>query len=185
MKSSVARAMQQTIQASVKVGDRIPNSQLRESSTTEYDSGNNCPLPAKPVEISDLVKGKRVAIFGVPGAFTSTCSGQHVPSYLNHLDDLKAKGVDEVVCVSVNDAAVMAAWGKSLNVNGRIRMLGDGTGSFARAIGLAFDHPTMGLRCRRFSMLVNDGIIELLNVEQGSYALSDAKTMLTQMAQKQ
>ncbi len=165
----------------IKPGDKIPNASLRES--TGYDDASHCPLPPQPVEIEALTKGKKVVFFGLPGAFTPTCSGKHLPGYLATYDALRAKGVDEIVCVSVNDAYVMAAWGRDQKVGNRIRMLGDGNGELAKKLGLDVDLSAggMGTRCRRFSMLVVDGIAKTLNVEEpGKFDVSNAETMLRQ-----
>jgi peroxiredoxin len=126
----------------------------------------------------------RGSFFGLPGAFTPTCSGKHVPGYLAQYAALKAKGVDEVVCVSVNDAYVMAAWGQDQKVTGRIRMLGDGNAEFAKKLGLDVDKSAsgMGTRCQRFSMLVVNGVVKTVNVESpGKFEVSDAATMLRQV----
>src|SRR5437016_2316405 len=116
----------------IQPGDRIPNATLRESKG--YDPTSHCPTSPEPVEVEALTKGKKVVIFGVPGAFTPTCSAKHLPSYLEAHDALKAKGVDEIVCVSVNDGYVMGAWGRDQNVGTRLRMLGDGSGDFAKKL---------------------------------------------------
>nr|HPH29224.1 peroxiredoxin [Pseudomonadota bacterium] len=118
------------------------------------------------------------------GAYTPTCSAQHVPGYVAHLDQLKAKGVDEVWCVSVNDGFVMAAWGRDEKAIGKVRMLGDGSADFAKKLGLELDLTMagMGMRMKRFSMLVEDGVVKQLNVEQGNkFEVSDAATMLGQL----
>ena len=166
----------------IKVGDNIPNASLRES--TGYDDVSHCPVPPQPVEVAALTKGKKVVFFGLPGAFTPTCSGKHVPGYLEAQSALKAKGVDEIICVSVNDGYVMAAWGRDQKVDGRIRMLGDGNAELTKALGLEVDlgKGGMGTRCRRFSMLVVDGVVKSINVEEaGKFDVSDAQTMLKQV----
>lgn len=166
----------------IKVGDKIPNASLRES--TAYNDEAHCPAPPALVEVEALTKGKKVVFFGLPGAFTTTCSGKHVPGYLAAHDALEAKGVDEIVCVSVNDGYVMAAWGSDQKVDGRIRMLGDGNAELTKALGLDVDMTKsgMGTRCRRFSMLVVDGIVKSINVEEpGKFDVSDAQTMLEQV----
>src|SRR5262249_14602547 len=129
-------------------------------------------------------KGKKVVFFGLPGAFTPTCSGKHVPGYLEAEAALKAKGVDEIVCISVNDGFVMAAWGRAQKVGTRIRMLGDGSADFTKKLGVELDLTAngMGVRCRRFSMLVEDGVVKTVNVEAGGkFEVSDAQTMLKQV----
>jgi peroxiredoxin len=164
----------------IKPGDRIPDATLFES--TEF--GDACPLSPKPVRVADATNGKRIVIFGLPGAYTPTCSAQHVPGYVAHLDQLKAKGVDEVWCVSVNDGFVMAAWGRDEKAIGKVRMLGDGSADFAKKLGLELDLTMagMGMRMKRFSMLVEDGVVKQLNVEQGNkFEVSDAATMLGQL----
>lgn len=166
----------------IKSGDALPAATLRES--TGYDEGSHCPTSPQPVEVSAITKGKKIVFFGLPGAFTPTCSGKHVPGYLAQYSELKAKGVDEIVCVSVNDAYVMAAWGRDQKVGDRIRMLGDGNGEFAKKLGLDADLTSggMGTRCRRFSMFVVDGVVKSLNVESpGKFEVSDAATMLKQV----
>jgi glutaredoxin/glutathione-dependent peroxiredoxin len=166
----------------IKVGDKLPNATLRES--TGYDEASHCPVPPQPVEVEALTKGKKVVFFGLPGAFTPTCSGKHVPGYLAAHDALKGKGIDEIICVSVNDGYVMAAWGRDQNVGGKIRMLGDGNAEFARALGLEVDlsKSGMGTRVRRFSMYAVDGVVKSINVEEaGKFDVSDAQTMLKQV----
>ncbi len=164
----------------IKVGDRIPDATLYES--TEF--GEACPVNPKKVSVAEAVAGKRVVIFGLPGAYTPTCSAKHVPGYVANLDQLKQKGVDEVWCISVNDGYVMAAWGKDQHAIGKVRMLGDGSGEFSKKLGLEMDlgGSGMGLRCKRFSMLVEDGVVKQLNVEQpGKFEVSNAETMLQQL----
>jgi len=163
---------------SIQIGDRIPEATLTES--TEF--GEACPVNPSPVVVLDAIKGKRIVIFGLPGAFTPTCSAKHVPGYVEKLGDLKAKKVDEVWCVSVNDGYVMAAWGREQGAIGKIRMLGDGSGDFAKKLGLTVDIPGMGTRMRRFSLLVDDGVVKQVNVEApGKFEVSDAGTMLSQL----
>src|SRR6185503_8516833 len=142
-------------------GSKIPDATLFES--TEF--GDACPLPPAKVSVGDATKGKRIVVFGLPGAFTPTCSSKHVPGYLAELGRLREKGVDEVWCVSVNDGYVMAAWGRDQKAFGKIRFLGDGSAELAKKIGLDVDIPGMGLRVKRFSMLVEDGVVKSLNVE--------------------
>lgn len=164
----------------IKPGDTLPDATLFE--TTEF--GEACPLSPQPVNVTAAAKGKRIAIFGLPGAYTPTCSAQHVPGYLKHLDALKAKGVDEVWCVSVNDAFVMAAWGRDENAIGKIRFLGDGSADFAKKLGLELDltGAGMGMRMQRCSMFVVDGVVKTVNVEAPmKFEVSNAETMLTQV----
>ena len=165
----------------IKIGEHIPDATLME--TVEF--GEACPLSPKPVQVAEATKGKRIVIFGLPGAYTPTCSAKHVPGYVQHLDQLKAKKIDEVWCVSVNDGFVMAAWGKAENAIGKVRMLGDGNADLAKKLGLEVDLSKggMGTRMQRFSMLVDDGVVKQLNVEApGKFDVSDAATMLRQLA---
>lgn len=162
----------------IKIGDKLPNATLTES--TEF--GDACPVAPAKVSTVEAAAGKRVVIFGLPGAYTPTCSAQHVPGYLANLDALRAKGVDEVWCVSVNDGYVMAAWGRDQHAIGKIRMLGDGSAELTRALGLDVDIPGMGVRLKRCSLLVNDGTIEQVNVEApGKFEASSAEAMLAQL----
>ncbi len=167
----------------IKIGDRLPDGKLME--TTEFDSATQCALPPKPVNVAEAVKGKKIVIFAVPGAYTPTCSVKHVPGYLHNLDQLKAKGVDEVWCIAANDAFVMAAWGRDQKGLGKIRFLADGSAHWAKALGLHLDLDAngMGMRIQRFSMLVDDGVVKQLNVEgPGKFEVSDAGTMQKQLA---
>ena len=166
----------------IKVGDRLPDGKLMES--TEFDSGTQCAMQPKEVNVGEAVKGTKIAIFGLPGAYTPTCSAKHVPSYMHNLDKLKAKGVNEVWCVAVNDAFVMAHWGRDFRAIGKIRFLGDGSAAWTKALGLGLDLNArgMGLRMQRFSMLVDNGVIKSVNVEgPGKFEVSDAETMLKQL----
>jgi len=162
----------------IKIGDRVPDATLTES--TEF--GEACPVAPQKHSAAELAKGKRVVVFGLPGAFTPTCSAKHVPGYLAHLGDLKAKGVDEVWCVSVNDGFVMAAWGRDQHAIGKIRFFGDGSAELTKKLGLEVDIPGMGIRCRRFSMFVDNGVVKQVNVEEsGKFEVSNAETMLKQL----
>ena len=143
-----------------------------------------CAIGPNEFKIEDLTRGRKVAIFGLPGAFTPTCSAKHVPSYLQNIDRLKAKGVADVLCMSVNDAFVMGAWGRDQTAGGKVRMMADGSAQYTKALGLEFDLAAkgLGMRCQRFSMLVDDGVVKLLNIEApGKYEVSDAETMLKQL----
>ena len=165
----------------IKVGDKLPSGMLQEYH--EVATGA-CAVGPNPVAVEELTKGKKVVIFGLPGAFTPTCSAKHVPSYLQHYAELKAKGVDTVACVSVNDAFVMGAWARDQHTDGKVRMLGDGSGEFTKALGLTLDLTArgMGVRSQRYSMLVDDGVVKALNVEAGGkFEVSDADTMLKQL----
>ena len=165
----------------IKVGDRLPAGTLQEFYEVEKDG---CAIGPNPVKIEDLTKGRKVVLFGLPGAFTPTCSAKHVPSYVANYDKLKAKGVDAIACMSVNDAFVMGAWAKDQKSDDKIRMLADGSAEYTKALGLEFDLAGrgMGLRCQRFSMLVDDGVVKKLNIEAaGKYEVSGAETMLQQL----
>jgi peroxiredoxin len=165
----------------IQVGDRIPDATLTES--TEF--GEACPVSPSKVSVAEATQKKRVVIFGLPGAYTPTCSAKHVPGYVQKLADLKAKKIDEVWCVSVNDGYVMAAWGREQKAIGKVRMLGDGNGDFAKKLGLETDLSGggMGLRMKRFSMLVDDGVVKSVNVEApGKFEVSDVDSMLKQLA---
>jgi len=158
----------------VKVGDKVPSVTLR------YIG----PEGVQQVSSEEFFAGKKVALFGVPGAFTRTCSQRHLPSYVTNAAALKAKGVDTIACIAVNDQFVMDAWGKSAGAEGKIVMLGDGSGEFAHAIGLELDRVKegMGIRTQRYSMLVDNGVIKVLNIEQpGVYEVSSAESMLKAM----
>ena len=165
----------------IKVGDRLPEGTLTEFIETETAG---CSLGPNSFKVKDLVKGKKIAIFGLPGAYTPTCSAKHVPSYLENYDKLKAKRVDEIWCISVNDAFVMGAWGRDQKATGKIRMMADGSAEFAKKLGLELDLTArgMGVRMNRISMLVDDGVVKQLNVEgPGKFEVSDAETMLKQL----
>jgi peroxiredoxin len=158
----------------IKVGDRIPSATLKEVK----ESG------AQDVTTDEFFKGKKVALFAVPGAFTSTCSVKHLPSFANNADTLRGKGVDRIACVAVNDASVMKAWGEQSGTVGKVTMLSDGNGDFARAIGVEADMSKfgMGKRSRRYSMLVDDGVVKQFNLEEpGAYGVSSGDHMLSHM----
>ncbi|HVJ60000.1 MAG TPA: peroxiredoxin [Burkholderiaceae bacterium] len=166
----------------IKVGDRLPEGTLQEFIEVETAG---CALGPNTFKVEELVKGKKIAIFGLPGAFTPTCSAKHVPSYLQNYEALKSKGVDEIWCVSVNDPFVMGAWGRDQKTGSRIRMMADGSADYTRKLGLELDLTArgMGVRCQRFSMLVDDGVVKTLNVEgPGKFEVSDGATMLKQAA---
>ncbi len=165
----------------IKVGDRLPEGTLSEYIEVE---GNGCSIGPNEFKVGDLTKGRKVVIFGLPGAFTPTCSAKHVPSYVQNREALKAKGVDDVICMSVNDAFVMGAWARDQKSAGKVRMMGDGSASYTKALGLELDLNArgMGTRCQRFSMLVDNGVVKTLNVEApGKYEVSGAETMLKQL----
>ena len=164
----------------IKVGDTLPAVTLAEYSEVE---GNGCSIGPNPVDITKAAAGKTVAVFAVPGAFTPTCSAKHVPSYLQNYDAMRAAGVDEIWCLSVNDPFVMGAWARDQKTGGQIRMLADGDAAFAKATGLTLDlnGKGLGLRSNRYSMLVRDGKVATLNIEgPGKFEVSDAGTLLTQ-----
>jgi peroxiredoxin len=167
----------------LKVGDKLPAGTLQEFVEVE---GNGCSLGPNSFDVEKSTAGKKIAIFGLPGAFTPTCSAKHVPGYVEKADDLKAAGVDEVWCVSVNDPFVMGAWGREQNTAGKVRMMADGSAAFANATGLTMDLTSrgMGVRSQRYSMLVDDGVVKALNVEApGKFEVSDADTLLAQAQQ--
>ncbi|KWT97831.1 MULTISPECIES: peroxiredoxin [unclassified Variovorax] len=164
----------------IQVGDTLPSATLQEYSEVE---GEGCSIGPNPVDVSKAAAGKTIAIFGLPGAFTPTCSAKHVPGYVQNYDALKAAGVDEIWCVSVNDAFVMGAWARDQKTGTKVRMLADGSGVFANATGLTLDLTArgMGVRSNRYSMLVKDGKVAALNVEApGKFEVSDAETLLKQ-----
>ena len=164
----------------IQVGDKIPATTLMEYSEVE---GNGCSIGPNAVDVQKASAGKTIAVFALPGAFTPTCSAKHVPGYVEHAADFKAAGVDEIWCVSVNDAFVMGAWARDQKTGAKVRMLADGSADFSKATGLTLDLTArgMGLRSNRYSMLVKDGVVTQLNDEQGGgYAVSDAATLLKQ-----
>lgn len=164
----------------IKVGDTLPDVTLMEYSEVE---GNGCSIGPNAVKVGEAAKGKTIALFALPGAFTPTCSAKHVPGYVEKIGDLKAAGVDEVWCLSVNDAFVMGAWARDQKTEGKVRMLADGSGDFARAAGLTMDltGKGMGVRSARYSMLVKGGKVATLNVEApGKFEVSGADTILAQ-----
>ena len=158
----------------LKAGDKLPNATFMTPS----------PEGPKPVTTDEVFKGKTVALFAVPGAFTPTCSAKHLPGFKTHAADLKAKGVDTIACVSVNDVFVMKAWGKDQGVTDEVLLLADGNGDFSKAIGLDFDGSKFGMgpRSQRYSMVVNDGVVEALNLEEaGQFEVSSADYMLAHL----
>src|ERR1700740_1092199 len=162
----------------IKVGDALPEGTLSEYIEVE---GNGCTIGPNEFKIGDLTKGKKVVVFGLPGAFTPTCSAKHWRGYVQNLDKLKGRGVNDVICMSVNDAFVMGAWARDQKTGGKVRMMGDGSAAYTKVLGLEFDLTArgLGLRCQRFSMLVDNGVVKTLNIEApGKYEVSDAETML-------
>ena len=164
----------------IKVGDSLPAVTLQEYSEVE---GNGCSIGPNPVDVAQATAGKTIALFGLPGAFTPTCSAKHVPGFVTQAETFKKAGVDEIWCVSVNDAFVMGAWARDQKATGKVRMLADGSAEFAKASGLTLDLTArgMGVRSTRYSMLVKDGKVAALNVEApGKFEVSDADTLLKQ-----
>jgi peroxiredoxin len=164
----------ETIPMTIKVGDKLPEATFM-TSTTDGPT---------PVTTDDVFKGKTVALFALPGAFTPTCSAKHLPGFRDHAADFKAKGVDTIACVSVNDVFVMKAWGKDQGITDEVLLLADGNGAFSKAIGLDFDGSKfgMGTRSQRYSAIVKDGVVQTLNVEQaGQFEVSSADYMLAQL----
>jgi len=164
----------------LKVGDKLPAGSLSEFIEVE---GEGCSLGPNSFDLQKITAGKTLAIFALPGAFTPTCSAQHVPGYLAKAAEFTAAGVDEIWCVSVNDAFVMGAWGREQQAAGKVRMMADGSADFARATGLTLDLTArgMGVRSQRYSMLVVDGVVRTLNIEApGKFEVSDADTLLAQ-----
>lgn len=164
----------------IKVGDTLPPATLMEYSEVE---GNGCSIGPNPVDVAKATAGKTIAILALPGAFTPTCSAKHVPGFVERAHEFKAAGVDEIWCVSVNDAFVMGAWGREQKTAGKVRMMADGSADFARALGLTLDLSArgMGVRSARYSMLVKDGKVTALNVDApGKFEVSDAGTLLAQ-----
>lgn len=162
----------------VKVGDHIPDGTLTEFIETE---SAGCSVGPNDFKVADLVKGKKILMFALPGAFTPTCSAKHVPGYIEHIDAIKAKGVDEVWCVAVNDAFVMGAWGREQHAQGKVRMLGDGSATWTKAMGLELDLTArnMGVRSQRYAAIIDDGVIKALAVEEpGAFEVSSAEAML-------
>ena len=157
----------------IKVGDRVPSATLHRMT----------PDGPQTVTTDEIFSGRRVAIFGLPGAFTPTCSGEHLPGFVEHAGALEAKGIDAIACVAVNDAFVMDAWGRDRQVGDKVMMLADGNGEFTRKLDLEADLQAfgLGLRSKRFSMIVEDGVVKTLNIEEGrGLKVSDAETLLKQ-----
>jgi peroxiredoxin len=158
----------------IKVGDRLPKATLIKASAEG----------PQPVDSEDYFRGRRVALFSVPGAFTPTCSARHLPGFVDKADEILGKGVDEIACTAVNDAFVLQAWAQSAGAEGKVTMLADGNGEFVKALGLDMDSSRfgMGQRGQRFSMLVKDGVVEQLNIEEpGAFNVSSADYVLEQL----
>ncbi|HYD38355.1 MAG TPA: peroxiredoxin [Allosphingosinicella sp.] len=159
---------------SIKVGDKLPKATLVKAT----------PEGPQPIDSEDYFGGRRIALFSVPGAFTPTCSARHLPGYIDRVDELKGKGVDEIACIAVNDAFVMQAWAESAGAAGKVTMLADGNGDFARALGLTMDGSKFGLgeRGSRWSAIVNDGVVEQLHVEEpGAFNVSSADYLIERL----
>ena len=162
----------------IKVGDRVPDGTLTEFIETETAG---CALGPNAFQVADLVKGKKILMFALPGAFTPTCSTKHVPGYVANFDAIKAKGVDEVWCVAVNDAFVMGAWGRDQKVDGKVRMMADGSAAWTKALGLELDLTArgMGIRSQRYAAYIVDGVVNVLHIEgPGAFEVSDAASMI-------
>ena len=167
----------------LKVGDRLPAGKLAEFIEVE---GNGCSLGPNTFDIEQATTGKTIAIFALPGAYTPTCSAKHVPGFVEKADELKAAGVDEIWCISVNDPFVMGAWGRDQHTAGKVRMMADGSADFTKSAEMTLDLVArgMGVRSQRYSMLVVDGLVKTLNVEgPGKFEVSDADTLLAQVKQ--
>ena len=167
-------------QMTIKVGDKLPAGTLYEFIEDETPG---CTLGPNAFKVEEITPGKRIAILGLPGAFTPTCSAKHLPGFLKLTDEFKNKKVDEIWCLSVNDAFVMGAWGRDQGAKGKVRMMGDGSGAYSKALGLEFDLTArgMGIRSQRYSMLVVDGVVKAFNLDQpGKFEVSDAETLLKQ-----
>lgn len=165
----------------IKIGDTLPEGQLAEFIENETEG---CSLGPNTFNVSDLVKGKKIALFAVPGAFTPTCSAKHLPGYVQHVAEFKAKGVDEIWAISVNDAFVMGAWGRDQKATGSVRLLADGNASFVKALGLEADFSKngMGIRSQRFSAFIDNGVVKQLNIEEPrTFEVSTAEVLLSQI----
>lgn len=166
---------------SIEIGQKLPEATLYEFM---HEQTEGCAIGPNAVQVSQAVAGKTIVIFALPGAYTPTCSASHVPGFVEKASEIKAKGVDEIWCVSVNDAFVMGAWGESLGATGVIRMMGDGSAEFTQKLGLEQDLSTRGLgvRSQRYAMIVQDGVVKSLNVEApGKFEVSDAQSVLNQL----
>ena len=165
----------------IAVGQKLPNATLYEFLD---EASEGCAIGPNAFVVEKLAAGKKVVIFALPGAFTPTCSAQHVPGFIEHHDALKSKGVDEIWCISVNDPFVMGAWGRDLKVNGKVRMLGDGSAEFTKKLGMEFDLTARGLgvRSQRYAMIVEDGVVKTLDLEApGKFEVSDAASVLKKL----
>jgi peroxiredoxin (alkyl hydroperoxide reductase subunit C) len=162
----------------IQVGDTLPAGTITEFIETEQPG---CAIGPNSFKVEELVKGKKIVIFGLPGAYTPTCSAKHVPGYVDHIDALRAKGVDEVWCLAVNDAFVMGAWGKDQKATGKVRMMADGSAAYTLSLGLQLDLTArgMGMRSNRYAMIVDNGVVKHLGVEgPGKFEVSSAEAIL-------
>jgi peroxiredoxin len=167
---------------SIKIGDTLPEGTLMEYIEVE---GEGCSVGPNAFKVSDLTAGKKVIFFGLPGAFTPGCSNFHLPGFVKHFDDFKARGVDAIYCLSVNDAFVMGAWARDQKTAGKVRLLADGSGAFTKQLGLELDLTTkgMGIRSQRYAMLVDKGVVKQLNIDaSGKIEASGAETLLKQLS---
>ena len=165
----------------ITVGQKLPHATLYEFLNEESEG---CSLGPNAFEVENLVAGKKIVIFALPGAFTPTCSAKHVPGYVEHYDAIKAKGVDEIWCISVNDPFVMGAWGRDQKVGKKIRMMGDGSAEFTKKLGLELDLTArgFGVRSDRYAMIVEDGVVKSLDREApGKFEVSDAASILKKL----
>ncbi len=165
----------------IQVGQSLPNATLYEFFDEET---GGCSIGPNAFQVSDLIKGKKIVIFGLPGAYTPTCSAKHVPSFVENFDKFKAKGVDEIWCVAVNDAFVMGAWGRESGAKGKVRMMGDGNAEFSKAVDLTLDLTGrgMGIRSNRYVMIVDNGVVKHLAVEApGQFEVSSAQAALAKL----
>ena len=166
----------------IEIGQQLPTGSLTESN--EFDPENGCPTNPQSLDVAEMVSGKKIVIFGVPGAYTPLCSAQHLPGYVELAEKIKAKGVDEIWCMSVNDAFVMASWGRENKADGKVRMMADGSAIYSKALGLDRDLTGggMGIRCFRFAMIVDNGVVSYIGVEgSGEFGASKAETILEKL----
>ncbi|HDZ16569.1 MAG TPA: peroxiredoxin [Methylophaga aminisulfidivorans] len=166
----------------IEVGQTVPAAKLSEC--VDFSAESGCPINPQAQDVSELVKGKTIVLFGVPGAFTPLCSEQHLPGFIALSDQIKAAGADEIWCMAVNDPFVMGAWGKQVNNEGKVRMMADGSAEFAKAMGLDRDMTAggMGVRCYRFAMIIKDGVVSYIGVEgSGEFGKSKAETVLVEL----
>jgi peroxiredoxin len=166
----------------IQIGQSVPNATLAEA--VEFSSESGCPLNPSSYEVADLIAGKTIVLFGVPGAFTPLCSEQHLPGFIALADEIKAAGADEIWCMAVNDPFVMAAWGHQVNTEGKVRMMADGSATFTKAMGLERDLTAggMGIRCYRFAAIIKEGVVTYIGIEgSGEFGRSKAETILDEL----